>query len=98
MSFLMDKNLTKFVDQAFETARLGRNGVHTARELVNVLIGPSTCEGVLRLEPEPFAAIILCTSDPEKADDRTRSGGRAFCDIGIGPTSVTLTTLPQFQL
>jgi hypothetical protein len=24
-------------------------------------------------EPEPFAAIILCTSDPEKADDRTRS-------------------------
>ena len=24
-------------------------------------------------EPEPFAALILCTSDPEKADDRTRS-------------------------
>ena len=24
-------------------------------------------------EPEPFAAIILCTFDPEKADDRTRS-------------------------
>jgi hypothetical protein len=24
-------------------------------------------------EPEPFAAIILCTSDPEKADYRTRS-------------------------
>ena len=24
-------------------------------------------------EPEPFAAVILCTSDPEKADDRTRS-------------------------
>ena len=24
-------------------------------------------------EPEPFAAMILCTSDPEKADDRTRS-------------------------
>jgi hypothetical protein len=24
-------------------------------------------------EPEPFAAIILCTSDPEKANDRTRS-------------------------
>ena len=24
-------------------------------------------------EPEPFAALILCTSDPEKVDDRTRS-------------------------
>jgi hypothetical protein len=24
-------------------------------------------------KPEPFAAVILCTSDPEKADDRTRS-------------------------
>ena len=24
-------------------------------------------------EPEPFAAIILCTSDPAKVDDRTRS-------------------------
>ncbi len=24
-------------------------------------------------EPEPFAAVILCTSDPERLDDRTRS-------------------------
>ena len=24
-------------------------------------------------EPEPFAAVIFCTSDPEKVDDRTRS-------------------------
>jgi hypothetical protein len=24
-------------------------------------------------EPEPFAAIILCTSDPDKVDDRARS-------------------------
>jgi hypothetical protein len=24
-------------------------------------------------EPEPFAAVILCTSDPDKVDDRTRS-------------------------
>ena len=24
-------------------------------------------------EPEPFAAVILCTSDPNKVDDRTRS-------------------------
>jgi hypothetical protein len=24
-------------------------------------------------EPEPFAAVILCTSDPGKVDDRTRS-------------------------
>jgi hypothetical protein len=24
-------------------------------------------------EPEPFASIILCTSDPDKVDDRTRS-------------------------
>jgi hypothetical protein len=24
-------------------------------------------------EPEPFAALILCTSDPKKVDDRTRS-------------------------
>jgi hypothetical protein len=26
---------------------------------------------------EPFAAIILCTSDPAKVDKRTRSNGRA---------------------
>ena len=26
-------------------------------------------------EPEPFAAVILCTSDPDKVDDRTRSKG-----------------------
>ena len=30
-------------------------------------------------EPEPFAAVILCTSDPDKVDDRTRSG-RGRCD------------------
>ena len=24
-------------------------------------------------KPEPFAAVILCTSDPNKVDDRTRS-------------------------
>jgi hypothetical protein len=24
-------------------------------------------------EPEPFAAVILCTSDPDKVDDRTQS-------------------------
>jgi hypothetical protein len=24
-------------------------------------------------EPEPLAAVILCTSDPDKVDDRTRS-------------------------
>ena len=24
-------------------------------------------------EPEPFAAVILCTADPDKADERTRS-------------------------
>jgi hypothetical protein len=24
-------------------------------------------------EPEPYAALILCTSDPDKVDDRTRS-------------------------
>jgi hypothetical protein len=24
-------------------------------------------------KPEPFAAVILCTSDPDKVDDRTRS-------------------------
>ena len=24
-------------------------------------------------EPEPFAAVILCTSDPDKVDDRARS-------------------------
>ena len=30
----MDKILTEYVDQAFETARLGRNGVQTDRDLV----------------------------------------------------------------
>jgi hypothetical protein len=24
-------------------------------------------------KPEPFAALVLCTADPDKADDRTRS-------------------------
>jgi hypothetical protein len=24
-------------------------------------------------EPEPYAALVLCTSDPDKVDDRTRS-------------------------
>jgi hypothetical protein len=32
---LMDQILTEYADQAFETARLGRKGVHTARELVS---------------------------------------------------------------
>ena len=34
-AFLMDKILTEYADQAYETARLRRNGVHTARELVS---------------------------------------------------------------
>ena len=33
MPFIMDKILTEYADQAFETARLRRNGVHTAHEL-----------------------------------------------------------------
>ena len=35
MPILMNKILTEYVDQAYETARLRRNGVHTARELVS---------------------------------------------------------------
>jgi hypothetical protein len=35
MPILMDKILTEYVDQAFETARLRRNGVPTARDLVS---------------------------------------------------------------
>ena len=35
MRILMDKILTEYADQAFETTRLRRNGVHTARELVS---------------------------------------------------------------
>jgi hypothetical protein len=35
MPILMDKTLTEYADQAIETARLRRNGVHTARELVS---------------------------------------------------------------
>ena len=39
-----------------------------------MLIGRCTCEGILSVrQPEPFAAVIYCTSDPEKVDDRTRS-------------------------
>ena len=34
MPILMDKILSEYADQAFETARLGRNGVHTPRDLV----------------------------------------------------------------
>ena len=35
MPILMDKILREYADQAFETARLRRNGVHTARDLVS---------------------------------------------------------------
>jgi hypothetical protein len=34
MPFLMDKTLIEYVDQAVETGRLRRNGVHTARDRV----------------------------------------------------------------
>jgi hypothetical protein len=35
MSIPMDKILTEYADQAYETTRLRRNGVQTARELVS---------------------------------------------------------------
>jgi hypothetical protein len=35
MPILMDKTLTDYADQAYETARLRRNGVHSARELIS---------------------------------------------------------------
>jgi hypothetical protein len=35
MEILMDKMLQEVPDQAYEAARLGRNGVSTARELVS---------------------------------------------------------------
>jgi hypothetical protein len=35
MPILMDQVLTEYADQAYETTRLGRNGVHTAPELVS---------------------------------------------------------------
>ena len=35
MPILMDEILTEYADQAYETARLRRNGVHTARDLVS---------------------------------------------------------------
>jgi hypothetical protein len=35
MSTLMDKILTEHADQAYEVSRLGRNGVHGARDLVS---------------------------------------------------------------
>ena len=34
MPILMDEILTEYVDQTFETARLGRNGVHPPRDRV----------------------------------------------------------------
>ena len=34
MPILMDKILTEYADQAFETIRLGRNGVHTTCDRV----------------------------------------------------------------
>ena len=34
MPTLMDQILAKYADQAYETTRLGRNGVHTARDRV----------------------------------------------------------------
>ena len=35
MPILMDKILTEYADQAYEAARLRRNGVHTARDRVS---------------------------------------------------------------
>ena len=35
MPILMDKILTEYADQAYETARLGRNGVHPSRGRVS---------------------------------------------------------------
>ena len=35
MAMLMDKTLTEYADQAYETARLGRNGVHPSRGRVS---------------------------------------------------------------
>ena len=35
MPILMDQILTEYADQAYETARLRRNGVHTARDRVS---------------------------------------------------------------
>jgi hypothetical protein len=35
MPIFLDEILTEYADQAHETARLRRNGVHTARELVS---------------------------------------------------------------
>jgi hypothetical protein len=35
MSILMDKILAESADQAYETARLGRNGVHRLRDRVS---------------------------------------------------------------
>ena len=35
MPILMDKILSEYADQAYETARLGRNGVHTTRNRVS---------------------------------------------------------------
>ena len=35
MPIPMDSILTEYADQAFETKRLGGNGVHTTRELVS---------------------------------------------------------------
>jgi len=34
MPIPIDKILTEYADQAYEAARLGRNGVHTPRDLV----------------------------------------------------------------
>jgi hypothetical protein len=34
MKITLDKSLTEYADQAFETTRLRRNGVHTARDAV----------------------------------------------------------------
>ena len=34
MFFLMDTILMEYADQAYDATRLGRNGVHTARDLV----------------------------------------------------------------
>jgi hypothetical protein len=50
MKMRMDEVLTEYADQAFETARLGRNGAHATcdRVFAGVLAKPEACGDAMR--------------------------------------------------
>ena len=85
MPFLMDKILTKYADQAFETARLRRNGVQTARELVSAkMLAELEAAGEMRKQHKP-AAIGVQSINIYPRFSKPSQRGRRKVRQSIGP-------------